>query len=157
MDTIHQYVIAIISAAIVCSVIKGIVGNGLSHGIIKILCGSFLAFTFLKPISEVSFDSVFASMSLEIDEGDRLITEGQNASRAAIQKEITDRITKLIAQKAKDIGVEITVQVIYSEDSVPIPIALEITGEITPYARVQLSHYIRSEFGIGEEGIHWIG
>ena len=157
MDSIRQYVISIISAAIICGIIKGMIGNGLSQGIIKILCGSFLAFTFIKPIGVFSFESINASMSLAIDEGNRLVTDGQNASRVAIQNEIADRISKSVAQKAKNVGAEITVEVIYSEDSIPVPIALEIVGEISPYAKVQLSHYILSEYGIGEEDIHWIG
>lgn len=157
MDAIRQYVISVTSAAILCGVIKGLVRKGPAHGIIKMLCGTFLAFTFLKPITYLSFDTLANPINIQIEEGSSAIEDGQKVSAEAMKEEISKRISEMLSRKAAEFGAEVLVEVTFSDGPMPVPIGLEITGAVTPYVKVQLRQYIRNELGISEEDLSWSG
>ena len=155
MDAIRQYVISVTSAAILCGVIKGIFQKGPAQGLIKMLCGTFLAFTFLDPVINLPLDSLSYPITIKLEEGRDAIADGIMISENASRQEITRQIAEVITEKANEFGLEVSVEVVFSDESTLIPIGLRIAGDVTPYAKIQIQHYIRNELGISEEDISW--
>lgn len=157
MDAVRQYVISITASALLCGVLKGMVGKGTAQGVIKILCGTFLAFAFIKPLTELSFTALADPFIPGMEAGQDAVAEGQNISKEAMKSEIAEQISRIIVRKAEEFGSEVYVEVYFSEDTMPVPVGLKISGSISPYAKVQLQQYIRSELGIDEEALTWTG
>lgn len=157
MDALRQYVVSITSAAVLCGVLKAMVRKGPSSGIIKILCGTFLAFAFLNPLTDLSLEVLAEPIIPGLEGRQSALEEGAYLSRTALEQEISQRIEEEIIQKAAILGVEVSVDVDFSGDTPPIPIALTITGNVSPYAKIQLEQYIRDELGICKEDLRWIG
>ena len=157
MDAIREYIISVTSAAILCGVVKGLIRKGPAHGILKIICGVFLAFTFLHPVMNIPLYSLTDPIIIKLEEGRDAIADGVKISEEASKQEISNRISEAVSKKAAELGLNLTVEVIFSDESVPIPIGLKIAGTASPYAKIQLQHYIRNELGISEEELNWTG
>ena len=157
MDAIRQYIISVTSAAIVCGVMKGLVKKGPAQEIIKILCGTFLAFTFLNPVMNLSLDNLSDPIMINLEEGRDAIADGVKMSEDASKQEISKRISDAVSKKAAEFGLTLSAEVIFNNEPIPVPIGLKISGAVTPYAKIQLQHFIRNELGINEENLSWIG
>jgi hypothetical protein len=44
-----------------------------------------------------------------------------------------------------------------SEDTIPVPISVEIRGSVSPYGKQQLTKLLEEELGIAKENQLWIG
>ena len=82
------------------------------------------------------------------------VQKGEAYSNSVLRKSITDRVQAYILDKAVEMGANIQVQVILSDDAYPVPEQVCIQGDISPYARNQLKH-ILEELGVAEENQIW--
>ena len=127
-----------------------------SYGyIIKLLAGLFIALTVVSPwkgfhISDLSyyFDG------LEVDSSN-CVNSGMNAYTEALQTSIIDRTQAYILEKASSMGVELTASVTVSSDQPPVPIAVELSGNISPYNKNLLKQIIVKDLGIPEDAQKW--
>ena len=55
MEALRQYVISVVAAAMLCGIVVRLFPNGSGKQVGKLICGLFLAYTVLSPISRVDF------------------------------------------------------------------------------------------------------
>ena len=68
---------------------------------------------------------------------------------------IKSRVQAYILDKADSFGTSLEVEVILDQDH--IPVSVELQGNISPYARAQLTEIIEEDLGIPKEHQLWIG
>ena len=158
MDLIRQYILGIVSAALICAIaFKMLDGKGVSAQLGKMVCGVFLMFTLLQPVSSFSLVSdVFSSESFYLD-GESVAFEGQNSSREQLRAIISDRVEAYILDKASQYDAQLLITVYLSEEDIPVPESITLTGSISPYGKQQLQTMMEQELGIKKEDQKWIG
>ena len=144
MEALRQYVISVVAAAMLCGIVVRLFPNGSGKQMGKLICGLFLAYTVLSPISRVDF-SKLPDFSL------RCMDDAED-SMADIIKEETEAY---ILDKAADLHANLRVEVAVGEDN--LPAAVTISGEASPYARRQIQAMIANDLGISKENQKWIG
>ena len=155
MEALRQYVISVTAAAMLCGIVTGLFPPGSGKRIAKLICGLFLAYTVLSPISRVDF-STLPDFSLRcMDDAQAAVTAGENLARKSTAEIIKEETEAYILDKAADLHTSLTAEVTIGEEN--LPESVTISGEASPYARRRLQTIIESDLGISKENQQWIG
>lgn len=156
MDAVRTYLLSVCGAALLCAVANRFLGQkGGTSGAGKLLTGLFLALTVLQPLASADM-SILEDISFNIDfEAEQAVLEGEEETKNAMAQIIKDRTAAYILQKAEALRVDITAEVIMSDDNIPVPKMVYLSGTVAPYAKKQLQTMIEQELGIAKENQIW--
>ena len=68
---------------------------------------------------------------------------------------IKERTQSYILDKAQSLNAVLDVEVTLSDDEIPVPVKVCITGKVSPYARGRLENLIIEDLGIEKENQIW--
>ena len=157
MDALRQYAVSLVTAAILCSILTGILHKGISKELLKITCGAFLAFTLIRPLlslKTLDFSNLGLSYTQKAAEAAALGADYSTEAMSVIIKEETEAY---ILDKAADLNLVIRVEVTLSADTPPVPTEVRLSGDAAPLARQKLEETITNDLGIAKENLLWIG
>ena len=157
MGPVRQYMISVIAAGVVCAVFKGILGKGTSSKIVGVLCGMFMLFTFIGPLKDMDVLDVIGVFRWDDDVAVASVRKGEAFVNDAMADIISSQIASYVEKKADELGTEVRVEVVLSDDEIPAPVGMDIAGQVSPYVRGQLEAYISDNIGLNREEIRWIG
>lgn len=156
MEALREYVLSVVSAAILCGMVCSIAGKkGSTGAILKLITGLILTFTVIHPIAQVKLEelTLFTSdLALEAEAASAMGEEIYEESLAAIIKAETE---SYILDKAQSLNAVLTVDVRLNAQSVPEEVT--VTGQVSPYAKQKLQSIIEAELGVPKERQIWIG
>lgn len=155
MEALREYVLSVAAAGILCGILKSILGEkGAAGGTVKLICGLFLAFTVIRPIANIQL-SDFAVFTSSISQDAReAVSRGEKLAQESRTDIIKAETEAYILDKAKALNAILQAEVTVGTDG--IPAAVCITGQWSPYARVQLAQILTEELGIAKEDQTWI-
>lgn len=152
-----QYIVSIVSAALVCGILTSFMKDCGVKKVLKLLCGLFLTFTVIKPITGLTIPELPALGPI-YEGAEEAAQEGESFTRDTLTNIITEESEAYILDKAKEMEVLLTVEVATSsEDGLPVPESVTLEGDISPEARQKLSQIITEELGIPKENQLWTG
>lgn len=157
MDALRQYAVSVIAAAIVCGIVTGSFQNGTVKEIVKLVCGLFLTFTVIHPVIGLDITSLSIYQPDYTLDASKAAAIGENFTREGIADIIKTETETYILDKAAELNADLTATVTVSQADTPVPVAVSISGEVTPYARQQLQGIIQSDLGIAKENQVWSG
>lgn len=153
---IESYIISVICASVIAGILLCIVKTNSAYSVlIRFLAGLFVALTAIGPLKNFSlsdltgyFDHIESISVSSVDAGKTVYTE-------ALRSGIIERTQSYILEKASSMGVQLSVTVIVNRDDPPIPIGVELTGNISPYNKNRISQIIATDLGIPEDAQIW--
>ncbi len=156
MAEVKAYLLSITAAAVVCTILRHIAGEkGTTEKIIRIITGVFMAVTLVSPLLNFNLKDIeryfsdFQAMSADAAETG---TQMANAEMTDIIKLQTEAY---ILDKARQLGLEIDVEVKLSESNPPVPCHVVLTGTVSPYQKRYISQHISDKLGISQENQQW--
>lgn len=81
---------------------------------------------------------------------------GESTAATALAESISQGTEAYILEKAKGMNVELAVEVELSDDEIPVPVAVSLTGQVAPYVKTVLSDTISQDLNIPKEKQIWI-
>lgn len=149
-----EYFLSVICGAILCAIVTALLEKkGTSGVVLKLICGIFLTFTVIRPISTVELQD-FTFFTSEISEEAAYASNiGQQHTQETIAAIIKQETEAYILDKAKALGASITAEVTLDDDLLPEMVLL--AGHLTSYERHQLSQMMETELGIAKEDQIW--
>lgn len=158
MESIREYLIGVVVAAVLCGIVTALVGQkGAVGTVIKFLCGLLMTLAVLSPLTKISLDNLWGWTEDFSQAGKDLVSAGENMAEEAYRTGIKERTESYILEKARSMGTELTVEVNLSPTDAPIPVGVTLTGSISPYAKERLSQMLEQELGIDRKEQVWIG
>ena len=155
MDGIKEYLIGVITAAILCTIVSQLAGKGSFLGAaIKLITGVFMLLALVSPITKIRFKpaNLFSDISFQADQ---ITASASDSTRESISGIIKDQTRAYILDKANLSGTELSVDVILSDSDIPTPVSVVLSGNISPYAKKILTERIEKDLGIGREAQIW--
>lgn len=153
-----EYLLRIVAAGIICCIVRLLIGkDGAIGKAVKLLSGIFMTLIVIAPMLDINIDAVVDDFGQLKMDGMYAAQAGDDSSMNAIKEIIIDKTQAYILDKAKTLGAEITVNLELTDEMLPIPCGVTITGNVSPYAKKILSEYMQTEFGICKEAQFWIG
>lgn len=156
MQAVSTYIMGITAVALIGGILTKLSGQKQGSGkLLPVLCSVFLTLTILRPLSNldgkaISWDTFdFSSRAEEIS------LQGQNMTRDTLRKVITENAEAYILNKAKEMGLQITATISLSQDDVPVPASVQLTGAASPLEKKQLTSIITEDLGIPKEDQKW--
>ncbi len=156
MAAVGKYILSVITAAILCGVVQTIAGKkGTTGSILALMAGIVMILTVLSPWAKIRLSDFSLELGDISAQSDNMIASGEKAALDAYRAIIKERTEAYILNKADSFGAELQVSVSLKEGSQPIPEAVTISGNISPYAKRVLSDMIQKDLGIGLEEQIW--
>ena len=157
MDGIRAYILSVVSAAVLCSVLICLVEKkGAMGSLIRLIAGIFLAFTMIRPVVEVKMNDLTLYTQEIISEGEAVTVLGKNAYRESVGTIIKQETEAYILDKARLLNADITVDVTLDDRTPPVPCGVTVTGKVSSNTKTQLQKIVESDLGIQKEYQIWI-
>jgi len=125
--------------------------------IVRMVGGLFLTFIMLSPVTDWNFETVSAFAHTYAAVGEEAAGKGQDLAEEKTREIITGKTCAYILDKAETLHAQLTVQVILSDEELPVPERIYLTGQVSPYARSMLQRLIEEELGVPKERQIWTG
>jgi len=156
LSQVGRYIFTILAGAFASSVISIVLDNKSPvMSMVRMICGLLLTITALSPLLDIQIPDLTKYYS-HISTDSKFITEtGIDIARSEQMAIISEQTSAYILEKAKMLNLDLTAQVVCSDDAIPIPESVYITGAAAPFAKTQLSAYIAAHLGIPEERQIW--
>lgn len=154
MNGLSQYVLTVVSAALVAAVIRSLAGQGAMGSLVKLMAGVFVALTICAPLLKVELPDIekwFAAYGLD---GQAAAEAGEEMAADAASTIISEQMEAYIMDKAAQYRASVTADVELDETGVPVSVTLQ--GDVSPYAKARLTQLIESDLGLREEAQQWI-
>ena len=157
MEDLRQYLLSVTAAAAFCGILLTLIEKkSACAGIVRMLCGIFMAVTLLRPAVQLRVRDLEVYIDDIRSQSESAAAVGAAAAEEAMAAIIKSRTEAYILDKAESMGLSLRVEVVLTEDAIPQPGSVRIQGTVPPYARAQLRAWIRDTVGIGEEDQLWI-
>lgn len=157
MESVREYLIGVTAAAIFCGVLTRLIGNkGVTGALLKLVVGVFMVLAVVSPWLQVRWEQLMDITTDIKGDAEAAAAEGVISAREAMEEIITEQTAAYILDKADSLGVRLTVEVDLDSGEIPVPCAVRLAGNISPYAKSVLSEYISENLGIGTEEQTWI-
>ncbi len=149
------YILSVICAAVMCAIAADLSEKkSASAKILKLICGVFLSFTVIRPITDVKLEE-FSIFTADITEDAfQIVDLGQSRTYDEMSAIITQEVTAYILDKAADVSPELRVDVELNENLIPCRIM--VYGNLSPIQKHRLEEIIEQDLGIGKEDQVWI-
>lgn len=156
MGWVKQYILSVVAAAIICAIIKTLAdGKSTPSYIIKLLAGLFLALTVVAPVAKLELVDITDYIQNFQASADAAVQSGVTYSAAELSAIIKSSAQAYILDKAQSLGAEIVAEVYLNDDLPPVPCAVTLKGQVSPYVKQRLTQCIADDLGIAEENQKW--
>jgi hypothetical protein len=155
MEGIKEYLLGVISAAILCAIVSQIPGKGsFANAAIKLIAGVFMLLALASPIIHIRLKP--ADILTDISaQANQITASAAAATKDSIAQSIKERTQTYILDKANSLGADLTIEVMLSDGEIQEPVSVSICGNISPYSKKILSETIAKDLGIGTEAQIW--
>ena len=156
MLAIQEYVLSVIASGLLCSIAGKLLDKkGVSGAIGKLLTGIVMMICILAPLSDILVDSVL-DMKMEYQSiSQEAVQQGEKITADAMRESISESLEEYLLDKAREMGMELQVNVILSDDLYPVPEKVSISGVVSPYGKKRMAQIIETELGVMEENQIW--
>lgn len=156
MTSVRNYVISVLAAAIICSIInRWSDGKGTHAAVLKLLTGVYMTLTMLSPLIQINLARADAYFEWIAADADIAVQNGQSLARESAADIIKSQTEAYILDKAAFWELNLTVEVTLSESDPPVPRSVVLKGAVSPYAKNQMSKWLDNELGISEDHQTW--
>lgn len=156
MDDIRQYILSVIAAALICSIVNGLItGKSAYSAVVKLISGLFLTITIIAPLTNIQLTDPVSYFDELSREAEAIASSGQLAADQERTALIKKKMEAFILDKAAEMNVEITVDIIL-DDELTVPQKVTLTGTVSPYSKRMLTQYIQENLGVAEEDQIWM-
>ena len=155
---IREYLIGVTAAALVCGVVRTFVPEkGTLGAVVKMLLGVLMLLVVLQPVSGMSMDGLFDWTEDISADAQTIVSSAESETKEEMHGRIKQETRAYILSKAQSLGAQLEVAVELSDDVIAKPVAVQITGAVSPYAKQTLMQMIEDDLGIDREAQQWIG
>lgn len=155
MDAIAGYVLRVCCSAVIAGIIQSVCPEGAGGKVRKMIIGIFMAFVVISPLRELELGELWELPEELYDEGQDISAIAQADATDAVSELIIQQLTAYILDEAGSLNADIQVTRVSLDPDTLAPMEIELTGEVSPYARSLLSDSIESNLGIGKEDQTW--
>lgn len=156
MRSIAEYIICVSAAAFVCGILNSLMLKGPSREILKLVSGLFLAFCVIRPISQIRIPELQGIGESWYASGAEFALEGEALALESLSESISAQLEAYILDKASQLDLSLTVDVVLEEGESCLPKSVMLWGEAPLYAKHRLTQQITEALGLSEEDVHWI-
>lgn len=156
MSTFGSILIRISVIALVGGVAGAFPVGKTAERVIPILTGLFILMSVLNPVSALRTEDFIAGFSQIRAEGEALSAAGEELSRTAFRRSISQSLEAYIQTRAADYGLRLEAKVVVSDSDDCRPVSVCLTGQWDDAGRAGFARFLSESVGIPKENQQWI-
>lgn len=158
MQVLGGYILSVTAAAILAAVATTIFDSkGASGTLVRMIAGLFLTYSVVQPLLHLDLGVLSGLTEALPAVGEAAAADGAQMADDAVRAIIKSQTEAYILDKAASFGAELTAEVTLSSTAPPVPAAVRIRGDVSPYAKARLQGILEDDLGIMRENQLWIG
>lgn len=156
MEVIREYILSVTAASMISGILTVLLDKkGTAGAMGKMFCGVFLAITLIRPLGELSFDSVTDWLTEYERQGNQYAVEGEALKNDSVREIIKSRCEAYIQDVGADMKLTLRAQVRLDTQSPYAPVSVTIFGVVPPYNKAVLEEMLERDFAVAKEQIQW--
>ncbi|MBE6941843.1 MAG: hypothetical protein E7455_06165 [Ruminococcaceae bacterium] len=156
MDALREYLIGVIAAALLCGIVTSLIDpKGTVGFAVKLIAGLLMLLSVVRPWVSISFDNLLGWTDQVMADGSDHVASGQMMADDVYRAGIKEQLEAYIVDEAKTFGCELSVEIILSDEDVPVPEQVRLKGDVSPYAKQSLTNFLSQQLGIDREDQIW--
>ena len=156
MDSLKQYLIGILAAAIIGAIVMHVCDKHLfSANIIKLIVAIFISLNAIAPFLKFDIGSVPDHLQDFDIEANQIAEDAKSAVHKETVAVIIQRTEAYIEEKATLYGATVSADVSISSADSFVPDSVVITGNISPFGKISLKKIIEDDLAIPEDKQTW--
>ncbi|MBQ9839066.1 MAG: hypothetical protein IJO56_06235 [Oscillospiraceae bacterium] len=156
MNTVFRYLLSVIAAAMIISILLGLIDKkSAQFNAIRLLCGVFLSASVLSPLIDLKLDDLQLYTHTVMEDAQSIAAYGVSMAQTEKNSIIKEKAETYILNKAAAMGATVTVTVSIGQEE-GIPESISLRGNVSPLIMARLSRIIEEDLGIAEEDQMWI-
>ena len=156
MHDIRQYILGVVAAALLCGISTSLIHEKTAlAAAVKFVTGLLMVLAVLQPWTNISLD-FFTDWHTEVfTDANNIVSCGKESAKKAYCAGIKEQLESYIQHEANALGAELSVQIALTDDDVPVPNRVVLSGDISPSARQTMSTLLTERLGISREDLIW--
>lgn len=150
--------ISVIAASLILSILTSVTDEKSSEGkLLRLLGGLYLTIVVIHPVVGFDFGNLQAFFDELTPDTQAASEYGQELAQEQFSDIIKSKAEAYILDKAGLYPADVTVEVMISEEEIPVPESVIIRGVFSEDAKYDLQNMIESDLDIPKEHQTWIG
>ena len=156
MVMLGRYIFSVTTAAIIFSILQSLLHkNSAAAILVRLIGGLFLTFTVIAPVIDFDLDSIFEQSWAYTSHAEDIAAAGQTIAAEQRSQRIKEQCETYIIDKAMSYQTQLDVDITLTNDEMPLPSAVLLKGNISPYVKSIIATWIQDEMGIPEDHQIW--
>lgn len=157
IHVVREYILSVTAAALISVVVIHLLDKKTPGSTVgKMMACILMMFTVLSPVRNITLSDWNNWLQDAKSDANAAISIGESIRTDALKTRIKETTEAYIINKAATLDVKLQVDVILSDDMIPIPRQVRLQGAISPYAKNRLQEIIEENLGIAKEDQLWI-
>lgn len=156
MVMLGRYIFSVTTAAIIFSILQSLLHkNSAAAILVRMIGGLFLTFTVIAPVIDFDLDSILEQSWAYTSHAEDIAAAGQTIAAEQRSQRIKEQCETYIIDKAMSYQTQLDVDITLTNDEMPLPSAVLLKGNISPYVKSIIATWIQDEMGIPEDHQIW--
>lgn len=156
MVMLGRYIFSVTTAAIIFSILQSLLHkNSAAAMLVRLIGGLFLTFTVIAPVIDFDLDSILEQSWAYTSHAEDIAAAGQTIAAEQRSQRIKEQCETYIIDKAMSYQTQLDVDITLTNDDMPLPSAVLLKGNISPYVKSIIATWIQDEMGIPEDHQIW--
>lgn len=156
MVMLGRYIFSVTTAAIIFSILQSLLHkNSAAAMLVRLIGGLFLTFTVISPVIDFDLDSILEQSWAYTSHAEDIAAAGQTIAAEQRSQRIKEQCETYIIDKAMSYQTQLDVDITLTNDEMPLPSAVLLKGNISPYVKSIIATWIQDEMGIPEDHQIW--
>ena len=156
MENIRQYIFSLVCMAILCGIVPEFFeSNSTRKKLLKFVTGLIMMIVVITPLIRKEKPEFQWQMGEFRNEVQHALSAGQEQADGMLRQIISQQTQAYILDKATSMGAELSAEVMLSDDEMPTPESVVLTGTASPYLRTQVTNMIVTDLAVSEDKIQW--
>lgn len=156
MVMLGRYIFSVTTAAIIFSILQSLLHkNSAAAMLVRLIGGLFLTFTVIAPVIDFDLDSILEQSWAYTSHAEDIAAAGQTIAAEQRSQRIKEQCETYIVDKAMSYQTQLDVDITLTNDEMPLPSAVLLKGNISPYVKSIIATWIQDEMGIPEDHQIW--
>ena len=154
MDSVRNWILGVVAVGLLVSLCQSLSPEGKTQKVSR-FCGGLLLF--LAVVTPIVQWDITGTLQVFQDYCESLTVSQEEVAQAGstvLETQVCQRTQQYLQEQAQQLGAEVTVQVTCkSQEGIPVPDAVTVTGILTDAQRQKLTQCIQTGFGLTGEQI----
>ena len=156
MATLGRYIFSVTTAAVIFSILQSLLHkNSAAAILVRLIGGLFLTFTVIAPVIDFDLASILEQSWAYTSHAEDIAAAGQTIAAEQRSQRIKEQCETYIIDKAMSYQTQLDADITLTNDEMPLPSAVLLKGNISPYVKSIIATWIQDEMGIPEDHQIW--